>query len=220
MPDDAAPAWRPTWFAGRDEPGDQDGAARLAAALRAINELLIQGMDDSAALGTLAGDAEALRDRLREAVPASAGQRIAREAWARDFRRASPVVGQSNVVAPPLRIWVDGETVRGEGSFGAAYEGPPGHVHGGFIAAAFDEVLGATQSLTEQSGMTGTLTVRYRRPTPLFRTLEFRGRLDRVSGRKIIASATLHAGETLCADAEAIFVAVDFAALAQTVRER
>ena len=31
--------------------------------------------------------------------------------------------------------------------FGAAYEGPPGSVHGGIIAAAFDEVLGMTQSL-------------------------------------------------------------------------
>ena len=57
--------------------------------------------------------------------------------------------------------------------FGSAYEGPPGHVHGGFVAAAFDEVLGYVQSLGGRPGMTGTLTVRYRSPTPLYTELRF-----------------------------------------------
>ena len=39
--------------------------------------------------------------------------------------------------------------------------------HGGYVAAAFDEVLGLAQDLGGQSGMTGTLTIKYRRPTPL-----------------------------------------------------
>ena len=43
----------------------------------------------------------------------------------------------------------------GPGRVGPAYEGPPGCVHGGFIAAAFDEVLGSTQSLSGSPGMTG-----------------------------------------------------------------
>ena len=57
--------------------------------------------------------------------------------------------------------------IKGTVTFGSAYEGPPGHVHGGYVAAAFDELLGMTQSLGGMPGMTGTLTVRYRRPTPL-----------------------------------------------------
>ena len=52
----------------------------------------------------------------------------------------------------------------GTATFGAAYEGPPGCVHGGFVAAAFDEVLGSTQSLSGEPGMTGRLTVNYRSP--------------------------------------------------------
>ena len=58
--------------------------------------------------------------------------------------------------------------------------------------------------------MTGTLVVRYRKPTPLYREVRFTGRVDSVDGRKIFTSATLHDGETLCAEAEAIFVQVDF----------
>ena len=41
-------------------------------------------------------------------------------------------------------LGVADEHVVGHVVFGDAYEGPPGCVHGGFIAAAFDEVLGFT----------------------------------------------------------------------------
>ena len=87
--------------------------------------------------------------------------------------------------AAPLHLKVRGDKVHGTAVFGAAYEGPPGCVHGGFIAASFDEVLGMTQSMTGHPGMTGTLTIRYRRPTPLHAEIRFEAELDRVEGRKI-----------------------------------
>jgi len=125
----------------------------------------------------------------------------------------SPIIGRGNAIAPPLELRIEGELVVGSGSFGLQYEGPPGHVHGGFVAAAMDEVLGMAQSLTGKPGMTGTLTIRYRRPTPLHQQLRFTARVDRVEGRKIFASGTLHHGETLCAEAEGVFVSVDFEAM-------
>ena len=92
------------------------------------------------------------------------------------------------------------------GVFGSAYEGPPVCVQGGYVAGAFDELLGATQSLSGAPGMTGTLTVRYRSPTPLHTELRFVGELARVEGRKIFTVGTLHAGDRLCAEAEGIFI--------------
>ena len=65
----------------------------------------------------------------------------------------------------------------GPATFGSAYEGPPGCVHGGYVAAAFDEVLGSTQSLAGRPGMTARLTVNYRSPTPLHTELTFAGRV-------------------------------------------
>jgi acyl-CoA thioesterase FadM len=56
--------------------------------------------------------------------------------------------------------------------------------------------------------MTGTLTVRYRRPTPLHTELRFNARFDRAEGRKIYTSGQLFAGESLCAEAEGLFIAV------------
>jgi acyl-coenzyme A thioesterase PaaI-like protein len=132
----------------------------------------------------------------------------------------SPIVGLSNPLSPPIRLWIEGDAALGSAVFGSAYEGPPGHVHGGWVAAAFDEVLGFTQSLTGHPGMTGTLTIRYRRPTPLHSELRFRGTVERVEGRKIFTVGTVHAGENLCAEAEAIFVRVDFARFAELARAR
>ena len=119
----------------------------------------------------------------------------------------SPLIGLANPLAPPLTIGrKDDRHAHATGIFGSAYEGPPGSVHGGFVAAAFDEVLGYVQSLSGFPGMTGTLKVIYRSPTPLHTSLLFEAKLERVEGRKIFASARLEAGGVLCAEAEAIFI--------------
>ena len=132
------------------------------------------------------------------------------------FLDRSPLIGSMNPIAPPLIIDIrqpsEGSTdfglVTASVTFGTIYEGPPGCVHGGFIAAAFDEVLGITQSLAGNPGMTGQLTVRYKSPTPLHRELMFEGRIDRIEGRKIFTVATLSVGDVLCAEAEGLFISM------------
>lgn len=131
----------------------------------------------------------------------------------------SPFIGRANPLAPPIYLQdIDG-IVHGRVVFGSAYEGPPGCVHGGYIAGAFDEVLGATQSLSGSPGMTGTLTITYRSPTPLHTELHFTGELVRVEGRKIFTHGRLTAGDTLCAEADAIFISIDFSKFAE-LRDR
>jgi acyl-coenzyme A thioesterase PaaI-like protein len=127
----------------------------------------------------------------------------------------SPIVGRGNPVAPPLTFTTEGDQVVGRGKFGLQYEGPPGSVHGGYVAAALDELLGMAQSLSGKAGMTGTLTVRYRKPTPRHVELAMAARVERVEGRKIFVSGEIRAGEMLCAEAEGIFVSVDFEAMRQ-----
>ncbi|MEE2702768.1 MAG: PaaI family thioesterase [Myxococcota bacterium] len=126
-----------------------------------------------------------------------------------EFFDMSPLIGLSNPLSPPVELWTDENRAFGRVRFGSAYEGPPGHVHGGFIAAAFDEVLGYAQSLAENPGMTGRLTVHYRSPTPLELELRFEAWVERVEGRKTITRGELYAGELLCAEAEGLFVAID-----------
>jgi hypothetical protein len=120
----------------------------------------------------------------------------------------SAISGRANPIAPPLRMQRiqdgDGHRVEGEVVFGQAYEGPPGHVHGGFIAAVYDEVLGFAQA---GPGYTGWLKVTYRNKTPLHQQLRFSAALASTDGRKRIIRGTCHLGDTLLSEAEGLFIA-------------
>jgi len=137
----------------------------------------------------------------------------------------SPFIGRSNPLAPPMFLRDENGVVEGEVNFGAAYEGPPGCVHGGYIAAVFDELLGATQSLSGNPGMTANLSVDYRTPTPLHAQLRMRGELTNIDGRKIYTKGWLFAreddgSERLCAEAQGLFVSMDFSRFAHLKDER
>jgi acyl-coenzyme A thioesterase PaaI-like protein len=126
-----------------------------------------------------------------------------------NFISFSPFIGELNPLAPPIKVRFDHDNnVIGTCTYGTAYEGPPGCLHGGFIAAGFDEVLGFAQAFSGHPGMTGNLNISYRSPTPLFEEVRFVGRLDRIDGRKIYASATLSAGDRLCAEAQGLFISL------------
>ncbi len=186
---------------------------RLAAAIRRAIDVMTDTDASEAELQALADSAEAIAARLEAAPRGRQLWGFAESSNAGNTRAMfdnSPLIGMANPIAPPLALRIDGGIVRGTAIFGTAYEGPPGHLHGGYVAAAFDEVLGMAQSVTGHPGMTGTLTVRYLRPTPLHREVRFEARVDRVEGRKIFAAGTLHAGDTLCAEAEGIFISIDW----------
>lgn len=191
-------------------------AAALADALRRVNGLLVGRPIGEAALTEAARSVAAVADRLdREADPG----RLRRDQLgpgldARELFPMSPVIGRANPVAPPVEIWTaegerDTREIRGRAWFDYPYEGPPTCVHGGVIAAVFDEVLGAVNIVVGQPGLTGTLTVTYRRPTPLLAPLELVARQIAVDGRKVRSwGAIYHDGE-LTAEAEGVFVAID-----------
>ena len=56
--------------------------------------------------------------------------------------------------------------------------------------------------------MTGSLRIRYLKPTPLHTELYFEAELVRVEGRKIFTEGRLLAGDVVTATAEAIFISV------------
>lgn len=129
------------------------------------------------------------------------------------FSDRSPIYGAMNPMSVPMTMGFADEpgefgAVTGVAVFTELFEGPPGHCHGGFVAAAFDEVLGMAQSLTGRPGMTGKLNITYRSPTPLGTSILFKGWVERVDGRKIFTKGTAHNGDTLCAEAEGLFLSM------------
>jgi len=127
-----------------------------------------------------------------------------------DLLDFSPLAGLANPLAPPMSIGKEDDArLVATLVFSNAFEGGPGLAHGGYVAAAFDELLGLTQSLTGEAGMTGKLKVRYRSPCPLNTELRMEGRVHQREGQKIVARGTMHAGDRLVADGEATFVVLE-----------
>lgn len=184
---------------------------RLADAVRGVLHRLVQTTAPVPMIAEAADQLEDIVERFRAHPNSSIYEGFAEAANAGDpfaFLDHSPMLGHANPLAPPIEIWMEDEQVVGRARFDAAYEGPPGCVHGGYVAAAFDELLGSTQSLSGAPGMTARLIVNYRSPTPLHTELRFVGSLDRVDGRKIHVSGQLFAGDVLCAEAEGLFVSM------------
>jgi acyl-coenzyme A thioesterase PaaI-like protein len=212
------------WLPDDSPPGPQRVALhRLAAALRQCTELLMNTEAPEDELNAAAEAAERFAARLAEAPherPLWGWAESSNSGDSRAMFDSSPLIGLGNPVAPPLRLTVVDNHVEGTATFGTAYEGPPGHVHGGIIAASFDEVLGMVQSVSGAPGMTGTLAIRYLKPTPLHHEVYFTGRVDRREGRKIYTSGTLTFEDTLCATAEGLFISVPLERMRQLATDR
>lgn len=185
---------------------------RLATAIRRVIDRMVTSDAPEEELEEAAHQLERYADRLEthpQGRPYSGFAETANAGNVGAFFDASPLIGLANPLAPPLRLAADDNGVTGAVHFGAAYEGPPGCVHGGWIAAAFDEFLGFVMSATGNPGMTGTLKVIYRSPTPIETDLRFEAGKWSVHGRKTIATGSLFAGNRLCAEAEGIFISLD-----------
>jgi acyl-coenzyme A thioesterase PaaI-like protein len=128
-----------------------------------------------------------------------------------DFRDRSPIAGHANPLAAPLSVAADpdAELVRGEVTFGPAFEGAPGCVHGGFVAAVLDEALGMACIFSGGPGMTGELTTRYLKHTPISQPLRIEARLVSVDGRKIRTAGEVYHGDQVVAEGHGLFIAVD-----------
>ncbi|KAA0234745.1 MAG: PaaI family thioesterase [Actinobacteria bacterium] len=192
---------------------------RLAKEMRDVIEHLVSTTATTRELEQAADELEVIAAGFRRlprgqtyegfAEAANAGPEPFDDAERFAFFDHSPFIGAANPMAPPMRLRHEGQRVVGEVTFGSAYEGPPGCVHGGYVAGAFDELLGAAQSLSGVQGMTARLITNYRRPTPLHTPLMLEGRVDRIEGRKIFAVGTMRDADMLTAEAEGLFVVMN-----------
>ncbi len=116
------------------------------------------------------------------------------------------LVGAHHPMRLPIEIETRDDVTRGTVHFDLIWEGPPGCVHGGYIAYLYDCIMGHHNQMVGVPGMTGTLEVRYRRPAPLYADLRFEVRTSRTSGRKILDEATLWLGDELVSEATGLFI--------------
>ncbi len=178
----------------------------LTDGLRRLIDVAIRTRVPADEIQSVTKEVEELVARLSvDAQEESFGRRFTQDGRVRNYGNA--VMGLRNAIAPPVIVEHDPENKRAFADFhlGAAYEGPPGMVHGGVSALLLDQVFGHAASLGGSPGMTGTLTVRYRRPTPLG-DLHIEGRVEKVSGIKTTVVGHIADADGITVEAEGLFI--------------
>ncbi len=102
-----------------------------------------------------------------------------------------PIASGRSLSFPPFEGDWDGHRYVARARFGPAFEGPPGVVHGGFIAAAFDVVVSTAAAKIEPLPVTRRLSIRYLRPSPLGAQLVFEADPVAGEGRQVHVSCRL-----------------------------
>jgi acyl-coenzyme A thioesterase PaaI-like protein len=75
--------------------------------------------------------------------------------------------------------------------FGSKTMGPPGHVHGGAMAATLDEAMGAAAWMNNYRSVAATITISFTAMLPLETETIVEANIDRVEGRKVHLRSTL-----------------------------
>lgn len=179
----------------------------LTRALRRLSEASLRTTVDAETVRLATAQVEEIAKTLEaELIPASFGVVVTTSGHVRGYGNA--VVGLRNPVAPPLTIVQD--RVEGSASsefvLNALYEGPPGKVHGGVSALVLDQIFGEAAAAGGSPGMTGTLTLRYRKPTALGHC-SAKAWVDRRDGIKTVVKGWLKDAEgEVTVEAEGLFI--------------
>jgi len=118
----------------------------------------------------------------------------------------NPATGIFNPIAPTLRMTVEGAKLIVRCAFPNAYESAPDTVHGGMVAAVYDQVLAYAVMLAGKTGPTVWIKVTYLKPTPINEPLVFEGAVESVDGRKFSVKACCYHGDIKVSEAEALML--------------
>jgi acyl-coenzyme A thioesterase PaaI-like protein len=207
----------PTEFASFTSASRLEAAARL----RELGHALISHQCDDALLDSIAEFARSTTQEVERAperphafrsLTASQLDRLPSLGPTDPSRSVFPdsiISGKANPMGLAANIWREDEESLLSVTLGAGFEGAPGRAHGGVVAALIDEAMGLVLSIHSTLAFTGRLTVHYRAPTPVGEPLWGRSRLASRNGRKLTVTAEIGTGDTVLAEAEGLFIAVD-----------
>lgn len=163
-------------------PGPRFGEAPLAqtvaaaGAIRRLSSLLLSLEHHHPTVETILAQISDWERELTAAVPPDSAPRIGADDGGsrRVYLDHATDIGAFNPCFPEYGFdHLDAEAASGRVSFPLVYEGPPGLVHGGFLAVFFDCVIQHQNCLAGLSGKTRSLSVTFRRPTPVLTELRF-----------------------------------------------
>jgi acyl-coenzyme A thioesterase PaaI-like protein len=177
----------------------------LTESVRQLIDATIRTEVDADTVAAAQAEIDSATARLRSRQLAGAyGVRYSTEGPRMPWGNA--VIGTRNPIAPPLVVTAEPSgKVWSDFDLGAAYEGPPGHVHGGVAAMVLDHVLGEAASGGNSPRLTGTISFRYVRATRLGR-LHVEAAIVRTEGVKTYATGHIADDEGVTVEAEGVFI--------------
>lgn len=118
--------------------------------------------------------------------------------------------GPENEQGLRLEARIEGDLVVADIQFAPWFQGGPGVVHGGAVAAFFDDLMGFVPVTHLVPAVTAHLEVDYRRPIPLGTTVRGEAWLTERDGRKLWAQAVgKDAAGTVLIECKALYLAVN-----------
>lgn len=183
--------------------GEQPLAQTVAAAgaLRRLSGLLLSLEHEHPTVDAMLRRIDEWERELAAYAPADPTARIGPDATEsqRVYLDHAFDIGAYNPAFPEYTFDESGpDSARGRVTFPVVFEGPPGLVHGGFLAVFFDCVTQHHSCATGRTGKTRSLTVTFRRPTPILTELSFDVTRAEADGRVTSAARLLLADEVLC----------------------
>ena len=180
----------------------------LTQAVRDLSLAQLQTRVDLDEAAAVTEEIQRLTERLnRKIKPGSFGTEIGTSDRVRNF--GNSVVGLRNPFAAMREeakiVWND-NGASADFHLNALYEGPPGLVHGGVSALILDQLLGEAAAAGGGAGMTGRLTLHYRRPTPLG-DLSMEAWVEKREGIKTLVKGHIKDPEgNITVEAEGLFI--------------
>ncbi|MBM4268660.1 MAG: PaaI family thioesterase [Deltaproteobacteria bacterium] len=182
--------------------------AELVERMRSLIDAAVTTLAPPETLREAETTLRAVEASLRRHVPDPVPPRYTGGATVAEVFPYDPLVGRMSPLAPPVEmVWQDTLAV-GTARFGTPYEGPPGCVHGGVLAAVFDQVLNVANMSSGIAGPTKRLEIKYKKPTPLRTELRFEGWVERQEGREVYSAGRVLAGTEVTAEARGVFVRI------------
>ncbi|AQT80071.1 thioesterase [Mycolicibacterium litorale] len=177
----------------------------LAESVRQLVDATIRTEVDEQTVAAVKADVDAAVARLRSRqIDGAFGVR--RTTSGESMSWGNAVIGVRNALAPPLETHREPDGRRWTDFYlGAAYEGPPGHVHGGVSALILDHILGEAASPDGKPRFTGSITVRYVRATPLG-PLHAEAAITRTDGVKTFCAGHISDSQGVTVEAEGVFI--------------
>jgi hypothetical protein len=173
----------------------------VAGALRRLTGLLLSLENDHPTVDAMVTQIAEWERELTSAAPPDPTPRIGPQSTdtQRVYLDHAFDVGAYNPCFPEYAFdTLDADAATGRVTFPVVYEGPPGLVNGGFLAVFFDCVTQHQSCASGRTGKTRSLTVTFRRPTPVLVELGFDVVRAEADGRVTSTARLLLGDEVLC----------------------